>query len=115
MSDLLSSLKQLQKTREEENPVPSIETEIPVTEKMEDSSTNPVDRSSPVMLSGRVPLAVHKRFKRSLDDVADELRVRRVNLDEALEAALRAVMQDPEARKAWVAELQAVRREKREG
>jgi len=47
--------------------------------------------------------------------VADELNGRRVNIDEALEAAMRAVIRDPAARSVWLMQLRAVGEERSAG
>ncbi len=65
-------------------------------------------------LAGRVPLTLHRELTRALLDAADELRVGRVNVDEGLEAAIRAVLRDDAARERWYGELREVRRERRE-
>ena len=66
-------------------------------------------------LAGRVPLALHRELTRALLDASEELRVSRVNVDEALEAAMRLVLRDPEVTARWHAQLRDVRRERREG
>jgi len=101
MSDLTSALKGLQRTRQEELPTPVPATPTPIQERAEIKS-----------LAGRVPVALHRELSRALLDVADELGVRRINIDEALEAAMRAVMREPGARAAWLQQLQAVREER---
>lgn len=101
MSDLTSALKGLQRTRQEELPDPKLTTPSPSQDRAEIKS-----------LAGRVPVALHRELSRALLDVADELSVRRVNIDEALEAAMRAVIRDPAARSAWLTQLRAVREER---
>ncbi len=66
-------------------------------------------------LAGRVPLSLHRELTRALLDAADELRVSRINVDEALEAAMRVVLRDTQATQLWYAQLREVRRERREG
>lgn len=65
-------------------------------------------------LAGRVPLALHRELMRGLMDAADELGYRRVYMDEALEAAVRLVLHDPDARERWLREIETVRSERRE-
>ena len=66
-------------------------------------------------LAGRVPLSLHRELTRALLDAADELRVSRINVDEALEAAMRVVLRDTQATQLWYAQLKEVRRGRREG
>ncbi|AZI43985.1 hypothetical protein EHF33_13735 [Deinococcus psychrotolerans] len=101
MSDLASALKGLQRTRQEELPEPK-----------PTASRGVQGRDEIKSLAGRVPVALHRELSRALLDVADELNVRRVNIDEALEAAMRAVIRDPAARSAWIQQLRAVREER---
>lgn len=101
MTDLTRALKGLQRTRQEEQP------------EAEPTTPNAAQSRSEIKsLAGRVPIALHRELSRALLDVADELSVRRVNIDEALEAAMRAVIRDPAARSAWLTQLQAVREER---
>ena len=65
-------------------------------------------------LAGRVPLSLHRELTRALLDAADELRVSRINVDEALEAAMRVVLRDTQATQLWYAQLKEVRRGRRE-
>lgn len=65
-------------------------------------------------LAGRVPLTLHRELTRALLDAADELRFSRINVDEALEAAVRVVLRDPQATALWYAQLREVRKERRE-
>lgn len=109
MSDILTSLQQLRQTREEPQaeaaPAPAPPTPAPLPD-------SPAVRGEDKTLAGRVPLALHRDLTRSLIDVADELGWRRVNVDEALEAAIRVVLREPGAHERWVQELQQVRRER---
>ncbi len=65
-------------------------------------------------LAGRVPLSLHRELTRALLDAADELRVSRINVDEALEAAMRVVLRDKQVTQLWYAQLKEVRRERRD-
>ena len=73
-----------------------------------------VPRGEVKTLAGRVPLSLHRELTRALLDAADELRVSRINVDEALEAAMRVVLRDTQATQLWYAQLKEVRRERRE-
>lgn len=142
MSDILSSLAQLQKSRSAEQPQvkergeqpltrpeadqqegeavsPAVQTPIPTPAPAEETALNTpepsVSRGEGKTLAGRVPLALHRELTRGLLDAADELHVRRVNVDEALEAAVRVVLRDPQVHRRWLQEIQTVRRERREG
>lgn len=115
MSDILASLQQLRQTREEEprgevasTPPQAASTLAPPTSAPEMPTTRGEDKT----LAGRVPLALHRDLTRSLIDVADGLGWRRVNVDEALEAAMRVVLRDAAAHDRWIEELQQVRRER---
>lgn len=114
MTDLLSSLAQLKQAREQEEPA------TPAPQVAEAPKARPVDptpaagRGEDKTLAGRVPLALHRELTRGLLDAADELGVRRVNLDEALEAAVRVVLRDPAVHVRWLDEIQAVRRDRRD-
>ena len=66
-------------------------------------------------LAGRVPLALHRELTRALLDASEQLRVSKINVDEALEAAIRLVLRDAEVTERWHAELRDVRKERREG
>ncbi|PNY79508.1 hypothetical protein [Deinococcus koreensis] len=115
MSDILSSLQQLRQTREEPQVEPA---PAPVASTPSAASTATptpeaqAGRGEDKTLAGRVPLALHRDLTRSLIDVADDLGWRRVNVDEALEAAIRVVLREPGAHERWVQELQQVRRER---
>ena len=74
-----------------------------------------VTRGQVKTLAGRVPLSLHRELTRALLDAADELRVSRINVDEALEAAMRVVLRDTQATQLWYAQLKEVRRGRREG
>lgn len=65
-------------------------------------------------LAGRVPLPLHRELTRGLLDAADELKVSKINIDEALEAAVRVVLREEGATRLWYAQLREVRRERRE-
>lgn len=78
-------------------------------------TSSPLARGEEKTMAARVPLALHRELNRGLLDAADELQVRRVQLDEALEAAVRTVLRDAKVRQQWLAEIQQVRRERREG
>jgi hypothetical protein len=73
------------------------------------------NRSEVKTLAGRVPLSLHRELTRALLDAADELRFSRINVDEALEAAMKVVLRDPQATALWYAQLKEVRKERREG
>ena len=115
MSDLMSSLAQLKQARANETSqaavteTPAIPLETPPTE-----SAGVVSRGEDKTLAGRVPLALHRELTRGLLDAADELGVRRVNLDEALEAAVRVVLRDVQVQTRWTQEIAQVRRERRD-
>ena len=81
--------------------------------QMAEPETTP--RGEVKTLAGRVPLSLHRELTRALLDAADELRVSRINVDEALEAAMRVVLRDTQATQLWYTQLKEVRRERREG
>lgn len=128
MSDILSSLAQLQQARASERTRETPETAAPAaadtepqaqppalrTAGTDETSEPPLSRGDGKTLAGRVPLALHRELTRGLLDAADALNVRRVNLDEALEAAVRVVLRDPQVNRRWLSEIQSVRRERRE-
>lgn len=70
----------------------------------------PVGRMEPVrMLGGRVPDSVFRQFSRLKETAELQLGVRKVTNEQGLEAMVRALETDPEARAAWFRALQAVR------
>lgn len=133
MNDIKSALAQLRAARTmDEQPA------VTATEPIEASTAAPAaplpvpgsaaEQSRPVMaeqeassrsevktLAGRVPLSLHRELTRALLDAADELRFSRINVDEALEAAVKVVLRDPQATALWYAQLKEVRKERREG
>ncbi|SMB85156.1 hypothetical protein [Deinococcus hopiensis] len=119
MSKISGSLAALRQMREgertDEKPAPIVEEALPgpATPKEEVSATV-LNRGEGKTLAGRVPLALHRELTRALLDAADEMNVRRVNVDEALEAAVRVALRHPEAHGLWLQEILAVRRERRE-
>ncbi|THF84295.1 hypothetical protein E7T09_19960 [Deinococcus sp. KSM4-11] len=114
MTDLLSSLAQLKQAREQdEQPTPAVPEVHPASTRPAEALA-PGGRGDDKTLAGRVPLALHRELTRGLLDAADELGVRRVNLDEALEAAVRVALRDPQVHQRWLEEIQAVRRERRD-
>lgn len=130
MSDIMTSLAQLQQSRAtEQAQARTDETAAADTRSLapamtpgeqglpapSDTETAGAPRGEGKTLAGRVPLALHRELTRGLLDAADELQVRRVNLDEALEAAVRLILRDPEVHGRWLAEVRGVRRERREG
>lgn len=122
MSDVTGALAQLRAARQAETATTS-----PAGQERgggEETVTAPASPAAPPAgpargeiktLAGRVPLSLHRELTRALLDAADELRVGRVNVDEGLEAAIRAVLHDDAARERWYGELREVRRERREG
>lgn len=91
-------------------PVSAAEQNQPVMAEQETGN-----RSEVKTLAGRVPLSLHRELTRALLDAADELRFSRINVDEALEAAMKVVLRDPQATALWYAQLKEVRKERREG
>jgi hypothetical protein len=79
-----------------------------------ETGANSQTRGDVKTLAGRVPLALHRELNRALLDAAEELRVSRLNVDEALEAAMRVVLRDPQATQLWYDQLREVRRERRD-
>lgn len=112
MSDILSSLQQLRQTREEPSREAPQAEAAPTPAPPAPVPDSPAVRGEDKTLAGRVPLALHRDLTRSLIDVADGLGWRRVNVDEALEAAIRVVLREAGAHERWVQELQQVRRER---
>jgi hypothetical protein len=137
MSDIKNALAQLRAARttdEAQDSVPPV-TVLPVTvPSAPDQSTQntapetvpaaqapgsetgagPLTRGEVKTLAGRVPLALHRELTRALLNAAEELRVNRLNVDEALEAAMRVVLRDPQAIQLWYDQLREVRRERRD-
>ncbi|WP_424952570.1 hypothetical protein [Deinococcus sp.] len=74
----------------------------------------PAVRGEIKTLAGRVPLPLHRELTRALIDAADELNFSKINVDEALEAAMRVVLRDEGATQLWYGQLREVRRERRE-
>ena len=121
MSDLLSSLAQLKQARASET-APAPQSGAAPKNVAPGAAPEPaaadtaasVSRGEDKTLAGRVPLSLHRELTRGLLDAADELGVRRVNLDEALEAAVRVVLRDAEVHSRWLQEIAQVRRERRD-
>ena len=112
-SDVLRGLQQLKQQRgsEAQEKKGKLAPSMPVVE-VEVAPETPA-RGEEKTLAGRVPLAVHRRFSRLLLDTADNLGVNRVYTDEALEAALLALLDDDFARRAWMEKLGEVRQSRR--
>lgn len=109
MSDLMKSLAQLRQVRHDGPDAPT-EPEQPKPDMGRETLS--IGRGEEKTLAGRVPLSLHRELTRTLLDAADELGVRRVYVDEALEAAVRIVLRGGETHKLWLQEVQQVRREK---
>ncbi|ULH14149.1 hypothetical protein MF271_02400 (plasmid) [Deinococcus sp. KNUC1210] len=125
MSDIKNALAQLRAAR-----TTSEDAEVAVPEAGEPSARPSLDLAPPVVavseepairgrgevktLAGRVPLALHRELTRALLNASEELRVSKINVDEALEAAVRLVLRDPEVTERWHAQLREVRKERRE-
>ncbi|WP_425144880.1 hypothetical protein [Deinococcus sp.] len=88
------------------------EREAPLTDLSQNDTPS---RTEVKTLAGRVPLALHRELTRALLDASEQLRVSKINVDEALEAAIRLVLRDAEVTARWYAELKEVRRERRQG
>ncbi len=119
MNDIKNALAQLRAARSNEEPqVASTPTSAPelqtVPEPVSKRAPEALTRGEIKTLAGRVPLQLHRELTRALLDAADELRVSRINVDEALEAAMRLVLRDETARTEWYGQLREVRRERRE-
>lgn len=128
MNEIKDALAQLRAARNaEETQVPDTMTPGSAVPEAEPLSTEApasqaqlaepgtVPRGEVKTLAGRVPLSLHRELTRALLDAADELRVSRINVDEALEAAMRVVLRDTQATQLWYAQLKEVRRGRREG
>lgn len=127
MSDIKNALAQLRAARNGEEAQITAQAPPPVDAAAQTVALTHSDSPAPVTdpevaprgeaktLAGRVPLSLHRELTRALLDAADELRVSRINVDEALEAAMRVVLRDDQATALWYAQLKEVRRERREG
>lgn len=130
MNDIKSALAQLRaaRTMDEQPAVTAPEPIAANTAAPEPVSGSAADLNTPVTaeqetgsrsevktLAGRVPLSLHRELTRALLDAADELRFSRINVDEALEAAVKVVLREPQATALWYAQLREVRKERREG
>ena len=123
MSDIKNALAQLRAARNgeelqsarapEQSAVPA--PVAPLSAPESDPEPAPTARGEIKTLAGRVPLPLHRELTRGLLDAADELKVSKINIDEALEAAVRVVLREGEATQLWYAQLREVRRERREG
>lgn len=109
-SDVLKGLQQLKQQRgseaegrKEKEAPPVLKESIPETTLRGEDKT----------LAGRVPLGLHRRFSRLLLDTADNLGVNRIYTDEALEAALLALLEDDFVRSLWMEKLGEVRQSRR--
>ena len=87
----------------------------PLSQTALETEAAPIVRGDIKTLAGRVPLPLHRELTRGLLDAADELKVSKINIDEALEAAIRVVLREGAATQFWYAQLREVRRERREG
>ncbi len=121
MSDIKNALAQLRAARNgEEQPniggaVGLVNPHAPAPAVGEaDSEPVPAVRGEIKTLAGRVPLPLHRELTRALIDAADELNFSKINVDEALEAAMRVVLRDEGATQLWYGQLREVRRERRE-
>lgn len=65
------------------------------------------------MLGGRVPDSIFREFTFAKLSAEADLHVKKVTTEEGLEAIVRA-LRDPVVRERWLAELQTVRRGRRE-
>ena len=117
MTDIKNALAQLRAARNLDEATPP--EPVPT---MAEVASEPVPTALPVQssrgeiktLAGRVPLPLHRELTRALLDAADELHLSKINVDEALEAAMRVVLRDQGATSLWYAQLREVRRERRE-
>ena len=121
MSDIKNALAQLRAARNAEEaqathtPQAAPTPVAPVSPAESDLEPAPTVRGEINTLAGRVPLPLHRELSRGLLDAADELKVSKINIDEALEAAIRLVLREASATQLWYAQLREVRRERREG
>jgi hypothetical protein len=125
VTDIKDALAQLRAARVEEDQkfviseaahlLPTSESlPIPQPNKEQTLDEVPIVRGEIKTLAGRVPLPLHRELTRGLLDAADELKVSKINIDEALEAAVRVVLRNEAATRLWYAQLREVRRERRE-
>lgn len=127
MSDLLKGLAQLKQVRQteqaepapvESHPAPTPErrpgagTEAGQTPQVGMTGKPGPGRGEEKTLAGRVPLALHRELAKLILEAADDMGMRRIYIDEALEAAVRIVIDDQAIRERWKAEVQQVRIEK---
>ncbi|WP_407572061.1 hypothetical protein [Deinococcus altitudinis] len=127
MTDIKNALAQLRAARNGEEPQvvgtpesssakPPVQPKVSVQPQQEaEPEATPTVRGEIKTLAGRVPLPLHRELTRGLLDAADELKVSKINIDEALEAAMRVVLREGTATQLWYAQLREVRRERREG
>lgn len=109
-SDVLKGLQQLKEQRGNEGKAKKEKT---VQASVTETVVEPAMRGEEKTLAGRVPLGIHRRFSRLLLDTADYLGVNRVYTDEALEAALLALLDDDSVRGIWLQKLSEVRQSRR--
>ena len=122
MSDIKNALAQLRAARNGEEPQPAQPPEAATPRAPAvspflaepDLEPAPTGRGEIKTLAGRVPLPLHRELTRGLLDAADELKVSKINIDEALEAAIRVVLREGAATQLWYTQLREVRRERRE-
>ncbi|ASN82988.1 hypothetical protein [Deinococcus ficus] len=127
MSDLLKGLAQLKQVRQTEQneptPVkshpasaperrPGAGTEVDQTPQAGMAGKPGPGRGEEKTLAGRVPLALHRELAKLILEAADDMGMRRIYIDEALEAAVRIVIGDQAIQERWKAEVQQVRMEK---
>ncbi|WP_407542292.1 hypothetical protein Q0M94_18725 (plasmid) [Deinococcus radiomollis] len=121
MSDIKNALAQLRAARNGEEALSAYTPEAAPAPAVPSPPAEPVPepaqttRGEIKTLAGRVPLPLHRELTRGLLDAADELKVSKINIDEALEAAIRVVLREGAATQLWYAQLREVRRERREG
>lgn len=109
--DVLRGLQQLKQQRGNEAQEKKAKA-VPPVPVMEAAPEAPA-RGEEKTLAGRIPLGLHRRFSRLLLDTADNLGVNRVYTDEALEAALLALLDDDFVRSIWMEKLSEVRQSRR--
>ncbi|GGR32103.1 hypothetical protein [Deinococcus ruber] len=120
MSDIKNALAQLRAARttseDAEGSVAEVESQpaAPTAQVVVPEEAAVRGRGEVKTLAGRVPLALHRELTRALLNASEELRVSKINVDEALEAAVRLVLRDPEVTERWHAQLREVRKERRE-
>ncbi|MFC4454168.1 hypothetical protein [Deinococcus sonorensis] len=122
MNDVKNALASLRAARQSEQPLdPTPPVPEPSEAPLSAGKGQPTiqedvaPRGEVKTLAGRVPLSLHRELTRALLDAADQLKLTRINVDEALEAAMRVVLRDQDSQERWLEELRAVRRERRSG